>query len=210
MKFFLRLSNLDSERYANKAFNILVADNDAGHSNWVTTARNLLTLYNVSMVDNKIAIKRKVHQHFQSLISNNLKTHLVEAKKLRTYALFKTTFKFESYLDILSDFSLRSNFAKLRLSAHNLQIESGRYGIKNTPAAERYCLYCKINDDYVVEDEVHFLVNCPLYREDREKMLEAIYSRFPSTKLLNEQSLFIWLLSQEDFDSLVIVATFCN
>ena len=108
----------------------------------------------------------------------------------------KQGLNFESYVYVLWDFSLRKSFAKLHLIAHNLQIESGKYGIKMSPREERYYLYYKPSDYYVVEDKVHFLVNCPLYRADRNKMLEAIYSRFPSIKLLNEQNFLIWLLSQ--------------
>ncbi len=55
-------------------------------------------------------------------------------KKLKKYALFKTNFKFQQYLEIFSDFNVRFNFAKLRLSPHNLHIETGRYGSKKPHA----------------------------------------------------------------------------
>ena len=111
LKFFLRLSNLEEERYANKAFNMLVTDANAGYSNWVSTAQSLASIYNINNSDNISAIKHKVHQHFQSTIIDNLKVHISQDKKLKTFALFKTTFKFELYLDIFSNFTIRSNFA---------------------------------------------------------------------------------------------------
>ena len=210
LKFFMRLSNLENERYANIAFNMLVADADAGYSNWVSTARNLVSIYDIKNSDNNTVIKQKVQRHFQSSIINNLALHISQDKKLKTFALFKSTFKFEAYLDIFWDFGIRSNFTKLRLSAHNLQIETGRYGIKKTPRTERYCIHCKSKESYVVEDEVHFLVTCPLFAKDREAMLTSICAKFPSIRMLSEKNLFIWLLSQEDVYCLERVGKFCT
>ena len=41
----------------------------------------------------------------------------------------------------------------VQVSAHRLEIESGRYKIKSV--SERICQYCKLN---AVEDEVHFFM----------------------------------------------------
>lgn len=46
---------------------------------------------------------------------------------------------------------------KLRISAHSLAIETGRYGTTKLPADQRFCKFCPTN----VEDEVHFLFQCP-------------------------------------------------
>ena len=48
---------------------------------------------------------------------------------------------------------------KLRISAHSLAIETGRYGTTKIPADQRFCKFCPTN----VEDEVHFLFQCPQY-----------------------------------------------
>ena len=55
---------------------------------------------------------------------NNLNLHT--AKDRKSFVLFKTTFQFEPYLDVVAKFHERSSIAKLRLSAHSLAIESGR------------------------------------------------------------------------------------
>ncbi len=64
----------------------------------------------------KNGVERKVYRHFHIAIGKSLDNHLEQDKKLKTYALFKTAFKFEPYLDVFPDFSIRSDFAKLRLS----------------------------------------------------------------------------------------------
>ncbi len=51
----------------------------------------------------------------------------------------------------------------------------------------------------MVENEINFLLLCPLFDEEREKTLEKIYRNFPSTTSLNDQNMFIWLMSQEDY-----------
>ena len=57
---------------------------------------------------------------------------------------------------------------KFRISAHSLRIQTGRYERKPNKGnklikivrEERTSLYCNNND---VEDEMHFLLKCPLY-----------------------------------------------
>ena len=77
---------------------MLVEDADAGHKNWVSKARDLASLYEIQSSDTKSIIKQKVQRHFQSEIMNNLMIHIAQDKKLRTYALFKTAFKFENII----------------------------------------------------------------------------------------------------------------
>ena len=76
---------------------------------------------------------------------------------LNLFASFKTTFKFETYLDFLTDFNVRSSFSKFRLSLHNLQIEAGRFHKNKTPRDERFCLYCKTANVFEVGDGIHFV-----------------------------------------------------
>jgi hypothetical protein len=54
---------------------------------------------------------------------------------------------------------------KIRVSAHSLAIETGRYSRPKIPASERFCKFCK----NVMEDEKHFILNCPQYATLRGK-----------------------------------------
>ena len=47
--------------------------------------------------------------------------------KLRTFRQFKNTIKQEKYLSHKPNINLRNNIPKLRLSAHNLPVETRRY-----------------------------------------------------------------------------------
>ena len=128
----------------------------------------------------------------------SLKESILEDKKIKTYALVKSNLKFETYLDVLSDYSERSYFAKLPLSAHNLQI--GRFGMNKIPRLGKQ----------TVEDEVHFLMSCPLYSTERQKMLDIIHKKFPSTLLLNPNDMFLWLMTQENVVFIKSIGKFCK
>jgi hypothetical protein len=66
--------------------------------------------------------------------------------------------------------------SKFRISAHQLRIETGHYERKKNQAGkisilereERVCLYGNLSK---VEDEPHFLLECPLYNHKRSKLL---------------------------------------
>ena len=55
--------------------------------------------------------------------------HSLKEGKLRTYLKIKTNFGYENYLSIIKNFEQRRKLSKLRISAHKLQIEIGRYQV---------------------------------------------------------------------------------
>ena len=73
--------------------------------------------------------------HFQWLnyINNGDGRRNNEGNKLRTYCTVKKNFTYENYLDFNNDFRLRRELTKLRISAHRLEIEIGRYKSPKIP-----------------------------------------------------------------------------
>ena len=61
------------------------------------------------------------------------------------------------YLQQINDFATRQRLAKCRCSDHDLRIESGWH--KKLSVEERVCKKCNNN---AVEDEIHFLCECPI------------------------------------------------
>ena len=55
----------------------------------------------------------------------------------------------------------RSFLTKIRISAHSLNIETGRYN--STPREQHLCKFCPSS----VEDEKHFILHCPKYQNIR-------------------------------------------
>ena len=67
--------------------------------------------------------------------------------KLDYFNKFKTKFEYERYLDFISNDINRRNFTKFRLSAHNLEIEVGRYQARSclqALQARAYTLFSEI------------------------------------------------------------------
>ena len=71
------------------------------------------------------------HQSWYADINNS--------PRLSTYCRFKHDFNQEGYLNFITVKKYRIPLSKLRISAHNLEIEKGRH--LNIPRAERTCKY---------------------------------------------------------------------
>ncbi len=80
----------------------------------------------------------------------------------------------------------RKALAKLRLSAHKLYVERGRW--LSIPREDRICSLCCI-----LEDEYHVIVVCPRYKVIRQLYIKPYYSRRPSmfkfAQLLNTNNI---------------------
>ena len=70
-----------------------------------------------------------------------------------------------------------------------------RYGAKSIPADQRYGKLCKTSK---VEDEFHFVIECPIYEKERLNLLEYIQEPFKNIAELQTFDKFIWLMGQED------------
>ena len=102
--------------------------------------------------------------------------------KLRFYNEVKESLGMEPYLQI--EASKGSNLiAKIRMSGHKLNIETGRYGSKQESILNRVCSFCcdiptlesllhLPEADPIIEDEMHFLTSCPKYQSHRAKVKE--------------------------------------
>lgn len=60
---------------------------------------------------------------------------------------------------------------------------------------KRTCLLCNQN---CIEDECHFLTECPLYKEERNSFFHYVSILNKNFILLTKKDKFIWLMSNED------------
>ncbi len=141
------------------------------------------------------------------LLKNKFETNWQISKstssKLSFYNSFKSKFNQEPYLNISKGFSRRYSTTQLRISAHDLEIEKGRY--KQLPQHERICTWCKTSMDLnTIEDENHLLHVCDLYSRDRQKLILRLNRSTPNNLdtptstnhlITNTQHQFMALLS---------------
>ena len=114
----------------------------------------------------------KLRNYYENKISNqfdNIKQS--NSGKLVFYSqIYNYDFKLQEYLKFTLPKTCRSLLSKLRLSAHPLNIEVGRYCIPPIPRSDRFCKFC-LNE---VEDEQHFLLFCTKYNHLRSKYSEHL------------------------------------
>ena len=101
-----------------------------------------------------------------NMFDNIWKSALEKSPKLDFYKTIKSSPDKEEYLIVLP-LDLRRQVTKLRISAHRLPIELGRYHTPQLPRHQRLCALCKhatpaspYTDDGPVGDELHLLFNC--------------------------------------------------
>jgi hypothetical protein len=113
-----------------------------------------------------------------------------QRNKLRSYRRFKTNFGFEAYLDHVKIPKFRTALTRLRISAHRLMIEAGRY--KKLKPEERLCTSCN-----AVEDEQHFLLHCTKLEAERRKLFDVVHQYNRNFVEYTPEQKFIWLLTNE-------------
>ena len=99
----------------------------------------------------------------------------------------------EPYLTNIDNKQHRKVITQLRLSSHNLNIESKQGTIQNPN--DRKCNMCNLSE---AEDEKHFLVTCPAYAAERKELFLVAKSQSSHTDNYDNQQWLIWLLSNEN------------
>ena len=119
---------------------------------------------------------------------------LQHSQKLSFYYTIKQHYSPSTYLDLSRRTPSRKALVKLRISSHELRIETGRYD--KIPREERLCNLCNSNK---IEDETHFLLDCPRYSSIRDMFFSKIESKIPFLRLLSYETLISHLMNSTDY-----------
>ena len=107
---------------------------------------------------------------------------------------------------VWGDYRKRKIITRFRLSAHDLEIEKGRYtGVK---AHQIFCKLCSSE----VEDEINFLLKCSALDtiRSRSSFIENIKSYDNNFESLSDKDKLIWLLSSEVTEYNTILDNLCK
>ena len=181
LKYWFKIRNTDNivlQTMSNVAYN----DCNNGKKNWESNVKRMLNEYGFSHVWDfpssvnfnvfiKIFKQRVIDCFLQSWCTSKENSSV-----LHLYNFIKESFGYEQYLDILPAY-LYPSVCRLRLSAHSLIIETGRYSCNRTVRNERLCELCDNKD---IEDEYHFILICPRYLFLRKKYIKSYYYKRPS------------------------------
>ena len=89
---------------------------------------------------------------------------------------------------------------KLRLSNHNLMIESGRH--KKVPKELRFCPFCP----NTIENEMYFLLECPTYENMRIIVFHEITTNHPNFQFYSLKEKFEHIMVNLDKDVSLLIA----
>jgi len=159
------------------------------------------------------SLLKKMYAHIKNVYKLNWNDYVTRTptdqengNKLRTYMMFKNTFRQENYLKSMSCTNHRKYFTRLRISAHNLKIETGRHTRPKTPVEKRVCNHCN-----EVDDELHFMLICNKknrYVSSRQKFINDIKDINPTFTNMNNMERFVYIMSAEEENLCNIVSKY--
>ena len=120
-------------------------------------------------------VKQRIRDQFIQSFFTDISTNV----RLHKYSCFKESFEYEKYLEVLNS-KERNVLCRFRCSGHSLMIEKGRH--LNIERSLRLCQFCNSN---VIEDEYHFVLVCPFYRDLRRKYFKNYYFSWPNVHKFN-------------------------
>ncbi len=179
------------------------------NSKWCKDITKLLRLINfnvkqaakrsISEITSRIrnVMKDEFTKGWKQYLNNDKRSDTSMGNKLRCYRTFKTDFCTEKYLLDCKNYTFRSNICRLRISCHKLFIETGKYLPKKArlKPEERICKFCNSGE---VEDELHFLLRCNLYSDERSYLLCKISDLYKNFNELSDVMKFRVLLNSEN------------
>lgn len=183
IKYWFKLLFSQENKYIKLVYNLMLSDLEIlpDKVNWASLVRHLL----LSLGFYEVWLNQGVGDYakFISLCRQRLNDTFIQNWRARlensTRALFYNriaVFQFQPYLEKVNVLKFSQAFSRLRMSSHRLEIEAGRWVKPNsTPLNERICTFCK-----VLEDEYHFILECSVYKELRQKYITRYYWRGPS------------------------------
>ena len=171
------------DRLPHQAYHMLLNMDGSGKETWASSVRKILSVcgfYYVWLqqgVGNVNAFLRIFKTRLQDMFIQEWSATIHDKERFALFHLFKTEFKEESYIVDLDIFCFRVALSQLRFGVLPINNNSHRYS-ENVLA--RNCPFCKT----IVEDERHFLFDCPLY--------DVLRNRFLSNRPFTVADLLRW------------------
>jgi len=172
IRYWLKLQTLDMSRIPKQAYVMLQNLDDKGKVCWVTHVKNTLFSLGFGFVwlqQSVGCVKSFISVFKQRMIDMYLQEWdgSVACKDIfENYRLFKTVFGSERYFDFVERKCFRDCLVKLRLGVLPL----GASHFRRTFAKDNNFLCTLCN---VPEDENHFIFDCPLFSEVRQKYINT-------------------------------------
>ena len=181
IRYWLKVVEMDDNRIPKKAYNKLYTLDRNSKQTWATNIRLCLTRngFGYAWLNQGVGnAKRFLQSLKERLIDCDwqlVQAHINESERFDYYSMICPREKSMAYhLSIDMKKHLKSIFSKFRFGVSNINTHFYRYRVHNQEQLR--CPYCK----YSEENEIHFVLSCPLYKNIRKQFIKEKYYRNPN------------------------------
>ena len=159
---------LDTQQEGNLLDSAKTEQTKLGSKTWLKQVDDMICHYSLGPMMCKTTLGKHHCKNISETIEKAYKKFwqqsTKDSPKLDCYAKYKSDIYYEPYLDQVSNRDHQVALTKLRVSQHDLEVERGRYTRPKKDRKDRTCRLCQSGK---VEDEEHFLFECPVFADER-------------------------------------------
>ena len=196
LRLYNRIISMDDQRLPKIVLNWDMKTCTPGWARDVSNIVNEIGLYSSFINKIPICIENAKHE-LEKIEITQWEENVNNMDKLRTYANFKWSFGVEKYVKTLLSKSHRSFLAQFRCGILPIRIETGRF--QGLHIRDRLCEVC---NQCCIEDEIHFLLECPTYECERNTLfIKANFYYENFNELEDDVKLCIFMNDEDLFGS---------
>ena len=211
LKYWIRLVTLPRSRLVSHCYWASLTEANSTDP-WLLTIKNIIysTGYNHVWDEhhNQASLNIKALKTSLSRMSQNIKTQFLDfssckmsnESRLSLLKNSKEKHTISNYISSLKFDPTRRLFAKLRLGVLPLRVEKGRWA-----GIERENRICKLCRQGVVEDESHFIFDCPPFTACRKPYLDKLKALIPFLSFMDSPGKLRYLYFNEKLPQNILV-----
>lgn len=175
IKYWFRLLQMEPDRLPSQAYRMLLNKDELGKKCWASQVREILCktgfqyVWLQQGVGNVNSFIRVFKQRLIDMFIQEWSETIEERQRYETYRSFKSLFAGEQYINDISVYCFRVAMAQFRLGVLPINNNMSRY---NDIPASKNCVFCVDHN----ENEDHFLFQCPLYSDLRDRFLSKAFT----------------------------------
>jgi hypothetical protein len=169
VRYWLKLSKMHLTRFPKQAEVMLRNSLEINTTeNWLSKIKKCLELFGFHDIwadggtRNEAAFIRSLRNRMIDKFKEDWKIKISSSDRFSSYRIFKSEHYIEFYLNDITIKRFRDTLVRLRLGINELGVNK-RYNVTNVD--NRNCPFCP----GIVEDEIHFIFDCPTYEPVRHK-----------------------------------------
>jgi hypothetical protein len=178
VKYWLKLQEMSTDRYPKKAYNMLLHMQQDNRQTWASSIQYCLYKFGFQEVwlnrgvGNEKAFLQLFRERQIDAFKRQWKFELETKERFKFYSGIKADFSLSLFLANLKHVKSRIDLIRFRLGVSQIKIHKLRFSRANN--IDFTCPFCN-----AIENEIHFLLVCPMYEDLREFYIPTKYYRSP-------------------------------